>query len=135
MEINKFEYHINKDNIITSAILPLNNIIDKTNINNIMNEITGGRSPYANDIQLQSNHPRFEGLGVPVGLIVSKNNKHLLDMSKQPKIKEISCKVMDEEDYSVLLDKIAKKRNKKGKTKKTKKMKKEKMRKSKKILI
>ena len=121
MEIDKFEYHINDKSEITNAILPINKIIDKANINNIMNEFTGG------DIQLESNHPRFEGLGVPVGLIVSKHHKDIL-ASKQQKVKEISCKVMDEEDYEKLLNKIAKKRDKKGKKNgKTKKLKKLKM--------
>jgi len=128
MSIKYFEYCHDKNNNIISAIMPLNKIIEKSNINNISNELIGGT------LEINSTHKCFDGLGVPVGLVIGKKERELV-FPKKEKIKEIECKVMSEDNYDKLFNKIVKKREKRERARKTEKSRKTVLRGSKKIHV
>jgi hypothetical protein len=101
--ISKFEYKKNDDNELFSAIYPLNEVLNQ---NSLIREHLGGSS------QEGSPGSRFDGLGVPVGLYLSRKQMgEIQHMKKNPEIQK-ECNVIDEETFNKLMDRIVKKAKK-----------------------
>lgn len=109
--ISNFQYKVNNENHVQSVIYPLNSVVNQ---NNVMKSILGGST------HIDSGYSRFEGLGVPIGLYLSKNKRATLEtmsLSKNAnKDINIECSVIDEELYEKLINKIARKRSSQSKT-------------------
>jgi len=102
--ISKFEYQKNDDNELSSAIYPLNEVLRQ---NSLIREHLGGSSR-----EEGSPGSRFDGLGVPVGLYLSR--KHMGEihhMQKNPEIQK-ECNVIDEKTFNQLMERIVKKAKK-----------------------
>ena len=101
--ISKFEYNKNDDNELFSAIYPLNEVLNQ---NSLIREHLGGSSHEG------SSGSRFDGLGVPVGLYLSRKQiGEIHHMKKNPEIQK-ECKVIDEETFNKLMERIVKKAKK-----------------------
>jgi hypothetical protein len=101
--LSKFEYQKNQNGEPVAAIYPLTEI---TNKDALLREHLGGSTVHLSEPTTGS---RFDGLGVPVGLYLSR--KRLDMVKKNPEIQE-GCTVIDEDKFNQLLDKIVKKSQK-----------------------
>lgn len=117
--VSKFEYQKNDNNDLFTAIYPLNEVLNQ---NVSFKEYLGGSARIEGS--------RFDGLGVPVGLYLSRKQiNEIHHMKKNPEIQK-ECNVIDEDKFNKLLDKIVKKAKKRtstknrGKTKGSKKLRK-----------
>ena len=102
--ISKFKYQTNQNDEPVAAIYPLTEI---TNQDALLREHLGGSTVHLSEPTTGS---RFDGLGVPVGLYLSR--KRLDMVKKNPEIQE-GCTVIDEDKFNRLLDKIVKQSRKK----------------------
>jgi hypothetical protein len=101
--VTNFEYKKNDNNEVTAAIYPLKQIIEE---NDRYLERLGGSKNVSSE---NNGTSRFEGLGVPVGLYLSKKQINDIDrLQKNPKIRK-ECNVIDEEQFDRLLEKIVRK--------------------------
>lgn len=98
---DNLKYKTDDHGSIQSIIYPLNTLIN----NNSANTILGG------SIQLETEKARFEGLGVPVGLYVSRKHRSLIDniprAKNSPNDAQHECMVIDDTAFNKLIDKIA----------------------------
>lgn len=100
-DVSKFEYHKNGDNELIAAIYPISEHQDA-------HEHLGGS---INNLE-KAGSSRFHGLGVPIGLYLSKKQmKEIHNMKKNPEIHK-DCNVIDEDKFNQLLDKIVRKAKK-----------------------
>jgi hypothetical protein len=114
--LSKFEYQKNDDNEMIAAIYPLREVMNQ---DSLIREHLGG-SNIDND---GSGSSRFDGLGVPVGLYLSRKHiDQIQHMKKNPDIQK-DCNVIDEDKFNNLLDKIVKKAKKRTSAKKNNKVK------------
>jgi hypothetical protein len=104
--ISNFEYQKNDDNELVAAIYPIRHIMDQ---NDEYHEHLGGGK---NNLEMTGTS-RFDGLGVPIGLYLSKTQiKEIQNLKKNPEISK-ECNVIDEDKFNKLLDRIVKKTQKK----------------------
>ena len=105
--ISKFEYHKNGDNELVAAIYPVNDVIEENH--QYLEHLGGGQKNNLEKIGTS----RFDGLGIPVGLYLSKKQiKEIQHLKKNPEIHK-ECNVIDEDKFNKLLDRIVKKAKKK----------------------
>ena len=105
--ISNFEYHKNSDNELVAAIYPIRNVIEENN--EYFEHLGGGKQ---NNLE-KNGSSRFDGLGVPIGLYLSKRQiKEIQQLKKSPEIHK-ECNVIDEDHFNKLLDRIARKAKKK----------------------
>lgn len=115
--VSKFEYQKNNDNEMVAAIYPLREVMNQ---DSLIRERLGG-SHIDKD---NSEGSRFNGLGVPIGLYLSRKQiGQIHNMKKNPEIKK-DCNVIDEDKFNSLLDNIVKKAKKRTSVKKNSKGKK-----------
>jgi hypothetical protein len=101
---SKLEYKKNSDNELVAAIYPLREVM---NHDTLMRERLGGST--VNDHAKSS---RFSGLGIPVGLYLSRKQIDEIQHIKQnPEIHK-DCNVIDEDKFNKLLNRIVKKAKK-----------------------
>ena len=102
--ISKFQYKLNENGIVQSILYPLKTIINQENISKTL---LGG------SLHLDTENTRFEGLGIPVGLYLSKKNRGEIENIHKPKNanKDMQgeCAVISDEDFNRLIEKISKK--------------------------
>ena len=104
--VSNFEYQKNNNNEIMAAVYPLKQII---NDNDQYLERLGGSKNVSSENVGTS---RFDGLGVPVGLYLSKRQiTEIHQIKKNPKIHK-DCNVIDEDQFDRLLEKIVRKSKK-----------------------
>jgi hypothetical protein len=108
MDVSQLEYKKNIDDLFVAAIYPLNQIITTNSINT---ELLGG------SLEIFSDNKRFDGLGIPVGLYLSR--KHIDKFEYLPKNKEHN-KVLDDTLFNKLIDNIIINNKKKIQTRKNK---------------
>jgi hypothetical protein len=110
--IDNLEFLKNKDNELVASIYPLNKVVmeNETTIKRL------GGSVDKIDISERSKGSRFDGLGVPVGLFISK--KHINHVVAPGKTKDAGP--IDETEFSRLLDNVAIRPSKKNSLKKRK---------------
>jgi hypothetical protein len=101
--VTNLEYKKNENNEVTAAIYPLKQIIEDND--RYLERLGGSKNVSSENIGTS----RFEGLGVPVGLYLSKKQINDIDrLQKNPKIHK-GCNVIDEEQFNRLLEKIVRK--------------------------
>ncbi|NDH69060.1 MAG: hypothetical protein EBY22_14390 [Gammaproteobacteria bacterium] len=103
--LSELEYQKNSDNELIAAIYPLKEAMKH---DNLLRERLGGSTKDGSEASVGS---RFDGLGIPVGLYLSRKRIDMAKIKKQPDIQE-GCAVIDEEKFNQLLDKIVKKSQK-----------------------
>jgi hypothetical protein len=105
--VSKLEYQKNNDNELVAAIYPLRETINK---NTMLRERLGGSL-----VDDHAKSSRFSGLGVPVGLYLSREQiNEIQNMKKNPEMHK-DCNVIDEDKFNKLLNKIVKKAKKAAK--------------------
>jgi hypothetical protein len=104
--VSKFQYQKNNDNELVAAIFPLNEILIEEQQH--LERLGGG----SNDEHKEGS--RFDGLGVPIGLYLSKKQiSDINNLQKNPAIHK-DCNVIDEQQFNELIDKIIRKSKKKN---------------------
>ena len=107
--VSKLEYQKNNDNELVAAIYPLSEVM---NHDTLMRERLGGSK--TEDTTKSS---RFSGLGIPVGLYLSRKQiDEIHNIKKNPEIHK-DCNVIDEDKFNKLLNKIVKKAKKRTSSK------------------
>ena len=101
---SKLEYQKNNDNELVAAIYPLREIM---NNDTLMRERLGGST-----VDDHAKSSRFSGLGIPVGLYLSRKQINDIQNIKQnPEIHK-DCNVIDEDKFNKLINRIVKKAKK-----------------------
>jgi hypothetical protein len=101
--VSNFEYQKNNNNEIMAAIYPLKQIINDNE--QYLERLGGSKNTSSENVGTS----RFDGLGVPVGLYLSKRQiNDIHQLNKNPKIHK-GCNVIDEDEFDRLLEKIVRK--------------------------
>ena len=117
--VSKLEYQKNGNNELVAAIYPLREVMDN---DELMRERLGGQRIHKENSRSSDstvdNHAkssRFTGLGIPVGLYLSRKQINEIQNIKQNPEVHKDCNVIDEDKFNKLINRIVRKAKKKVK--------------------